>query len=75
MTMSIDAILLATNELRDTCPDLQIESVVPAFDGVCFKTTDGYTYKYEYISGCIYRSYKTDWRTKTPKTLIKRSEG
>lgn len=60
MTMSIDAILMAANELRDTCPDLRIESVVSVFDGVCFKTADGYTYKYEYASGCIYRSYKTD---------------
>ena len=72
MTMSIDAILMAANELRDTCPDLRIASVVPAWDGLCFKTEDGYGYKYEYASGCIYRSQKDDWRTCTPKALIKK---
>lgn len=66
MTMNLDALLMATNELRDTCPGARIIKVVPALDGICFESNDGHTYKYEFDSGCIYRSYKTNWRTGTP---------
>ncbi len=75
MTMHVDMILLATNELRNTCPDLRVSSIIPAVDGVCFRTEDGHTYKYEYASGYIYRSYKTDWRTKTPSVRMNKVEG
>lgn len=76
MEMHIEDVVMAAGELSDTCPELRVTSIAPAVDGICFHTDDGYTYKYEYASGCIYRSYKTDWRsaTATP-VLIQKREG
>lgn len=75
MTMNFDGLLIAINELRDIRSDLlitdtAITKVVPTLDGICFYCDNDIIYKYEYDSGHIYRSYKTDWRAGISPTLI-----
>lgn len=64
MVMTVDSLLLATNELRETIPDALITSVEAALDGIVFNTATDTYYKWDMISGCIYSRHKGDWRLK-----------
>lgn len=63
MTMSIDALLLATNELRETVPDGRISKVSPCANGnIIFDTDSDIYYRWDILSGCISQHHKGDWR-------------
>ncbi len=53
--MTIDSLLMAINELHDTCPDLKIVCIFSTNDGLEIYTEDEYIYRYDISSGCICR--------------------
>lgn len=60
--LTCELLIDATKELMETFPDIIITAIAPLPDGVCFQGVDpGITYKYEYDSGCIYRSKFSYW--------------
>lgn len=60
--LTCERLIEATKELMETIPDIVITAIAPLPDGVCFQgAKPGVTYKYEYISGCIYRSRYAEW--------------
>ncbi len=69
MSISIDSILMAVNRLRDNCPRLQISAIKIMTNSMYFETKDGYIYKYDCLSGRIYRSYKANWNPFPPTFL------
>lgn len=62
-TTTVDSMLLAINELRETVPDARISEVAPCANGnILFYTDSDIYYRWDILSGCISQCRKGEWR-------------
>ena len=61
----------ALDEFHETLPDLKIQSVNACAIVVEIHAVDGYAYRYERQSGCLYR---VNWDPRGTTTLLNKKE-